>query len=364
MSWVRDTVAAMSGYVPGEQPRDRRFVKLNTNENPYPPSPQVAAALRQFDPERLRRYPDPMAQPVREAAAALFGVTPDWILCGNGSDDLLTIAVRTCVDQGGCVAFPEPSYSLYPVLTTLQGARAAAVPLTDTWQLPDDAGARAAAAGARLFFLARPNAPTGTALAHERVRELCRQFPGLVWIDEAYADFAEDHCLDLVRECPNAVVSRTLSKGYSLAGLRLGLAVAGPDRIREMLKVKDSYNVSMLTQVLAVAALGDQARMLANVAQVRATRERVTARLTQLGFQVLPSQANFLFAAPPAPAAALFAALRDDGVLVRYFPGPRTGSFLRITIGTDADMDAFLAAVESRLPDAATAADTPPNAED
>ncbi len=345
MKYARENIRRMHGYVPGEQPRDRRYIKLNTNENPYPPSPRVSQALKAVDPARLRLYPDPVANDLRDAVARTFGFERDWVLCGNGSDDLLTIAVRTFVDQGAALAHPDPTYSLYPILAAIQGARTVPVALDPQFRLPADAVERARPA--RLFFVARPNAPTGNAYPIENMHRLCSGFPGIVWIDEAYADFADDNCLEFVREYPNVVVSRTLSKSYSLAGVRLGFALARPELISEMLKVKDSYNVNMLTQVAAVAALEDQAYMIETTDRVRRTRERVRARLEELGFDVLPSAANFLFTRPPIPAADFFHALREHGVLVRYFPGERTGDRVRITIGLDREMDTFLAAAQA-----------------
>ena len=340
MTRVREAIARMAGYVPGEQPRDRSYIKLNTNENPYPPSPGVGETLRTFDPERLRLYSEPLSLELRDLAAVPYGLDRDWVLAGNGSDDLLTIALRTCVDQGGVLAYPTPSYSLYPVLADLQGARHLRIELDETFELPPDTARMAR--DASLLILCRPNAPTGNAFARETMHRVCREFPGIVWIDEAYVDFADDSCIDFVREYPHVVVSRTLSKSYSLAGIRLGFAFAQPALIAEMLKVKDSYNVNMLTQCLGQAALRDREHMLANVRRIRATRERVAKRLTDLGFVVLPSQTNFLLVKPPIPAADMFAALRSQGFLVRYFDQPRIRDAIRITIGTDADMDAFV----------------------
>jgi histidinol-phosphate aminotransferase len=340
MTYARTTIAEMTGYVPGEQPRDRRYVKLNTNENPYPPSPRVSEALAALNPGDFRLYPDPVCSELCAAAAGLFDLPPDWALCGNGSDDLLTMAIRTFVDQGDRIAYPDPTYSLYPVLAQIQGADTIGVPLTDEFDLADDL--TAAARGARLLFLARPNAPTGKACARAVVERVCREFGGIVWVDEAYADFADDHCVGLVREHANLIVSRTLSKSYSLAGIRLGFALAQPHLVQEMLKVKDSYNVNRITQALGLAALQDQAHVHETVARVRATRERVTAALAGLGFCTVPSQANFLFTAPPCAPQGLVRELRSNGILVRYFPGPRTGRFLRVSIGTDAEMDEFL----------------------
>ncbi len=347
MALWRDNIGRMAGYVPGEQPKDRRYIKLNTNENPYPPSPRALAALAAFPGDRLRLYPDPVADALRDTAARVYGLPGrDWVLAGNGSDDLLTIAVRTFVDQGGALAHPEPSYSLYPVLAGLQAARAVAVPLDAAFALPADAAAQATAAGASLFFLARPNAPTGNVTPRAAVEKLCREFAGVVWIDEAYGDFAPDHCLDFPVRFPNVVVSRTFSKSYSLAGVRLGLALACPELIGQMFKVKDSYNVNVLTQVVGEAALADQEYLRDRVAVIRGTRDRMAAALVAMGCVVCPSASNFLFVNPVRiSAAAAFSGLRERGLLVRYFPGPRTGDYLRISVGTDAEMAALLAAM-------------------
>ncbi len=347
MQYARSSIARMDGYTPGEQPKDRRYIKLNTNENPYPPSPRVIEALRTFDPARLRLYPDPVFCELRDAAARLGGVAPDWVLAGNGSDDLLTIATRTFVDQGGALAHLDPSYSLYPVLAGLQGARSVAVPLTDTFDLPDDAARQAA--GCSLFFVARPNAPTGNAFALAAMRQLCRTFAGIVWIDEAYVDFCADSCLEFVREFPNVVVSRTVSKSYSLAGLRLGVVYARPELVTEMYKVKDSYNVCMLTQVLGKAALEDQTYVRETARRICTTREWTAAACADLGCRVIPSQSNFLFLAPPSPADQVFRQLRERGILVRYFPAPRTCAYLRVTVGTDDEMRQFVAALREIL---------------
>lgn len=347
MQYCRNTIAALDGYVPGEQPKDRSYIKLNTNENPYPPSPAVAAALAEFATQNLRLYPDPVATDLRAAAAEAFGVPADWILCGNGSDDLLTIAVRTYVDQGGTLACPDPTYSLYPVLAGIQGAETVRIPLDQEFCEPRDLAAQAE--GASLLFLARPNAPTGLCCPRSFVESLAREFTGIVWVDEAYADFADDNCLDLVARHPNLIVSRSLSKSYSLAGLRLGFAVARPEQLRQMMKVKDSYNVGMLVQILGKAALDDRQTAMQQCQRVRDTRERLSRHLTELGFSMLTSSANFVFARPPVDAAHLQADLKTNGILIRHFPGPRTADYIRITVGTDREIDEFLRAIKRLL---------------
>jgi histidinol-phosphate aminotransferase len=337
----RKNIAAMHGYVPGEQPRDRQYVKLNTNENPYPPSPAVGEVVNAFDWAWLNRYPDPLADDARDAAAGVMGVERDWILTGNGSDDILTIVTRAFVGEGDDLAYFEPSYSLYPVLADIQGANHRVVVLTGDFEMPDDTPAQIE--GSRLLFIARPNAPTGNSFPLARVDELCAAFGGVVVIDEAYADFGDDSCVELVKRHDNVVVSRTVSKGYSLAGVRFGWACAPPHLIAGLMAVKDSYNVNALTQAVAVAALADQTHVQANVDRITATRGRVAAALAGGGFEVLASAANFLFVKPPIAADQFMAELREAGVLVRHFGGVRTRDYVRITIGTDAEMDVLLA---------------------
>jgi histidinol-phosphate aminotransferase len=337
--YFRDNIAAMHGYVPGEQPRDRQYIKLNTNENPYPPSPRVGDVVRDFDWTWLNRYPDPLGDVARDACARVMGVERDWIIVGNGSDDILTIITRACVDQQSSLAFFAPSYSLYPVLAQIQGAQQVVLPLTDNFEIPDDVISRIA--GTRLLFIARPNAPTGNAFPLDRIDQLCGDYAGIVVIDEAYADFAADNCIDLVRRHDNVVVTRTVSKGYSLAGVRFGWACAQPSLISGLMKVKDSYNVNALTQAIAVVALDDQSCFTANIRRICATRERTAAALVAAGFQVLPSAANFLYTRPPGAAADFVDHLRSQGILIRYFGG----DYVRITIGTDPESDALISAL-------------------
>ncbi|MFT5128021.1 MAG: histidinol-phosphate aminotransferase [Rhodothermales bacterium] len=351
MSYFRPTIDAMSGYTPGEQPNDSTIIKLNTNENPYPASAQVAAVLA--DTANLNRYPNPVAQEVRVAAAALFDADPETILVGNGSDDVLAIIMRAFVDQGGCMACLDTTYSLYPVLAAIQGARVHEVPLTESFGLP--AYSADLIGDASVFFITSPNAPLGNSFDIETVAEWCENFDGIVVVDEAYADFADANCAGLVERFGNVIISRTLSKSYSLAGIRVGFAYAQRELIAGMMKVKDSYNVNAMSQACAVAALRDQAHMKKNAARVRATRERVSCELRRLGFAVVPSDANFVFAKPPLPAKDFFDALRDRKLIVRYFPGDVTGAFVRVTIGTDPEMDRFLAAAEAIVIEALSA---------
>ena len=341
---IRQAVEQLTAYTPGEQPQVPGLIKLNTNENPYPPSPAVTAVLRSMAPESLRLYPDPVCSAVRARVAALCRCAPEQVFIGNGSDEVLRLCTRAFTQPGGAVASFAPSYSLYPVLAAAEEVGFQEVPLPDdfTWTPPP------AAVAATLFWVANPNAPTGVFYPAEVIRDFSVRFAGVVAVDEAYVDFAGGRdCLALARELPNVLVCRTLSKSYSLAGLRLGYAVGPPELIAALYKLKDSYNVDALAQLIALAALNDVPWMQENARRIVATRERVTAALQQRGFYVVPSAANFLFVQPPAdtPADKLFAALRQKNILVRYFPGPRTGRFLRISIGTAAEMDALLAAL-------------------
>jgi histidinol-phosphate aminotransferase len=336
----------MDGYTPGEQPSlGQRVVKLNTNENPFSPSERVMQAIRQIEGEHLRRYPNPTADGFRIAAAKVLGVTPDMIIAGNGSDDILTIATRTFLADGDTLAAPEPTYSLYPVLAQLQDAKFTQVPWEKDYALPIDG---LLATKARAIYLANPNAPTGTMVPPLRIAELAKAFNGLVLIDEAYVDFADDNCLSLVRDYANVVVTRTLSKGYSLAGLRFGYGVAQPAVIREMMKVKDSYNCDAISVIAATAAIQDQEHARKSWEHVRSERQRVSAELTQLGWDVLPSHANFILArAPDGNGRAAYLGLKAQGILVRYFDRSGLTDKIRITIGTSQENNALIGGIKA-----------------
>lgn len=349
-SYFRPEIDRMSGYVPGEQPKNiANLTKLNTNENPYPPTPKLEAVLRDFELDRLRRYPDPMSDAFRDAVARRWGVPREMVLAGNGSDDVLNLVFRAFSSPELSVAFPEPTYSLYPILAAMQGASVRRIALDpDTFAMPDDFAAQAA--GANLLLIARPNAPTGNSFPLARIEEVCRNFDGIVLIDEAYADFAADHCMELAKKYPNVIVSRTFSKSYALAGLRLGYAVAAEPVIAGLMKLKDSYNLDALTQTIGLVAFEDEDYLREIVAKIKAERKRLRDKLAAFDFELIASEANFLFAAPPGGGGeALFGYLRELGIVVRYFPGPATGRFVRITVGTPEQDDRLLAAVADFL---------------
>jgi histidinol-phosphate aminotransferase len=332
----------MHGYLPGEQPQDKRYIKLNSNENPYPPSPRVSEALHQAVSEDLRLYPDPVANRLRDKAAAVYGLHRDQVLVGNGSDDLLTMLMRACVGPGDRVAFPVPTYSLYDTLVTLQDGEIVRIPFPADFSLPP----QLAEVEAKLTFLCHPNAPSGTLTPLARVAELAQRVRGILVIDEAYVDFADETALPLLHTYPHMVILRTFSKSFSLAGMRIGLAFGHPQLIEELMKVKDSYNVNRLSIIAAVAALDDYAWMQHNVAKIRATRTRLTGALRQMGYFVYDSQANFVLARERgAKQEPMYLGLKARGILVRYFSSPELADCLRITVGTDEQIDQLLAAM-------------------
>jgi histidinol-phosphate aminotransferase len=347
MSYARKNIEQMHGYVPGEQPKVPGLIKLNTNENPYPPSPKVVEALRGALDERLRLYPDPQSLGLRRKLGARFGFDPAQILVGNGCDDILNLCVRAFVGEGEKLAYFWPSYSLYPVLADIQGAAKIELPLDENFQiqtpLPLD--------GVKLFFITQPNAPSGVALPKEKLRQIAEQTDAVVVIDEAYADFAEDNCLDFVGNYPNVLVARSFSKSYALAGMRLGWIVGPPALIGALDKVKDSYNVNRLSQLAGEAAIDDVAHFEQLVRKVKATRQRVVAELEEWKFSVHPSQTNFVFARPPAPLTAKqwFDGLRARKILVRWWDADRIRDFARVSIGTDDEMNKFLEATHETL---------------
>ena len=345
-SLIRPLVRRLHPYGPGEQPKIRGLIKLNTNENPYPPSPKVLAAIKEAADERLRLYPNPTAERLREKLAQFHGCAPGHFIVGNGSDDLLALAVRAFVEPGQSVQFFTPSYSLYPVLADIHGARRNAVPLAADFALPSVSELRRGGAWdarAPLTFITTPNAPSGRGYSTEELRNFCRAQSGVVILDEAYVDFARENAFSLALEFPHVLVARTFSKAYSLCFLRVGYCAGHASLIEALQKLRDSYNVNGLGQVAAVATLGDLPYYRRNFKRLIATRERLSDELRALGFVVPPSQTNFIFVRPPTfPAQEWLLKLRQRRILVRWFGAPDIRDFLRISIGTDAEADALL----------------------
>jgi histidinol-phosphate aminotransferase len=332
----------MTGYTPGEQPQGvEKLIKLNTNENPYPCSPKVKAAIGRVVQAGLQKYPDPMATAFRNRAAELHGVEPDWILCGNGSDDILTIVTRAFVGTSDMIRFANPSYLLYRTLAEIQGAACDIVNFNADWSLPAEFSQ--SNDWLRLAFLANPNSPSGTVIPPETVAAIAATLPCPLLVDEAYADFAEENCVSLVAANEKVMVSRTLSKSYALAGLRFGYLIAQPQVIRELIKVKDSYNCDTISIAGATAAIDDQAWLAETRSAILATRERMTKELRMMGFDLADSQANFVWCTHEStPVEPVYRELKQTGVLVRYMLYPGWGDGLRITVGSDEQVDACL----------------------
>ena len=360
---VRPFVRNLHAYVPGEQPKIKGLIKLNTNENPYPPSPSVLAAIRNAVDARLRLYPNPTAERLREKLARLHHCKPEQIIVGNGSDELLSLAVRAFVEPhtqsssgnkgSETIQFFVPSYSLYPVLADIHGAAQNRVPLARNFELPSLSSLKTAGKwipDAALTFVTTPNAPSGRAYATRDLDRLCRAHKRVVLLDEAYVDFAPENALGLALKHPHVLVARTFSKAYSLCFQRVGYCVGHPELISAMHQIRDSYNVNGLGQVAAESTLDDPAYYRARFKAIIETREALSRALTNLGFRVLPSHTNFILVrAPLYPASEWLERLRKHKMLVRWFPQPEISEYLRITIGTPREANALLLAARRIL---------------
>jgi len=346
--YLSPLAASLVPYVPGEQPKDKKYIKLNTNENPYPPSPRVIAAIREAANADLRLYPDPTCSGLARQAAAYYGVQPDQIFIGNGSDEILAFAFAAFFSpMGRAIRFPDITYSFYKVYAALYNIPYETVPLDEEFRVPmhlmeGDSGG---------IVLPNPNAPTGRYVETDELAAFAaRHIDRVVIVDEAYIDFGGSSAVRHVNDHPNMLVVHTLSKSRSLAGLRVGVAIGHPDLIDGLNRVKNSFNsytIDRLALAGAAAAFEDQAYFAETTRKVVATRERTTIGLRKLGFRVIESRANFLFASHPEhQAASLFQELKRKGILVRYFNQPRIDNFLRISIGTDEEMDALIQTLE------------------
>ena len=355
---VRPLVRKLHAYVPGEQPKVKGLIKLNTNENPYPPSPKVLSAMQAAIDGRMRLYPNPSAQLLREQLAALHKCSPDQIIIGNGSDELLALGVRAFVEPAANgdsassepsksrVQYFGPSYSLYPVLAETHGATPYSVPLLEDFGLPSVSQLRRGKRWdfqAALTFITTPNAPSGRGYSTRELEVLCSAMKGVVVLDEAYVDFADENALELCLKYPHVIISRTFSKAYSLCFQRIGYWIGHPELISALHRIRDSYNVNGLAQIAASATLKNLSYYQRNFRRVTESRSRVAEALTGLGWTVLPSQTNFILARPPGPPARQWLEdLRRKKILVRWFASPNLESFLRITIGSESEMDTLL----------------------
>jgi histidinol-phosphate aminotransferase len=341
-TYFRPNIAAMTGYVPGEQPQDPEIIKLNTNENPYPPSPKVYAALRKSINASLRLYPNPLSDSLRSAAAAVYGLEPSNIIAGNGSDELLSMLLRCFVGPRDRVSFPHPTYSLYDTLIEIQDGVRAAVDYPADFSLPGALAGQNAA----LTFLCNPNAPSGTLAPLSEIEKLARTVSGILIVDEAYIDFSESEgasAIPLLQRLPNLIVLRTFSKSFSLAGMRIGLAFASEEIVAGLMKVKDSYNLNRLSLVAATAALSDMPWMARNARRIQKSRKKLSSALRRMGYQVYPSHANFILVRKSGEnLMPLYQELKRRKILVRYFDVPELQDCVRITIGTAKEVQALI----------------------
>jgi histidinol-phosphate aminotransferase len=347
VNYFRSAINAMTGYVPGEQPKPGTpIIKLNTNENPYPPSPEAIAVLRNLDSEWLRRYPDPFAKEFCQAVSEALDVPADWIIVGNGSDELLNVLIRACAEGSDRkVVYPMPTYVLYRTLAAMQPAEVVEIPYPPNFQLPLD---ELVVANGAITFIASPNSPSGHSVPLADLRLLAERVSGIVVVDEAYVDFADYSALPLVEEFDNILILRTLSKGYSLAGLRLGFGIANPKLLAGLFKIKDSYNIDAIATMVGAAAMRDRAYKDLCAEKVKTSRAKLTVSLKNLDFTVLDSQGNFVLATPPkGNAEQLYLQLKARGILVRYFKQPELEDKLRITVGTEEQNQTLIKALVS-----------------
>ena len=346
MTYFRDNIEKIKGYEPGFQPKSVDIIKLNTNENPYLPSPQAVEALSRINVEQLRRYPDPLGTEFRQAAAEIHGVSPENIMCCNGGDDLLTIAFRAFCDENRPVAYPVPTYSLYPVLANLQNCKAFEVPFDREFNLP----AELTKTGAALTIVCNPNAPSGSFISVGEMASLADELSGVLLIDEAYVDFANENCAGLVKNFDNVIILRSMSKGYGLAGLRFGYAIAQAELISGLMKVKDSYNVDAVAIAVATAAIKDQEYFRQTVEKVKKNRDLLTGQLRALEFEVPRSYSNFILAETKrCPAGEIYDKLVKRNIYVRHFDLPGLENKLRITVGTEEQNDKVILALKEIL---------------
>jgi len=348
MNYVRPSILSMKGYAPGFQPDPREnYIKLNSNENPFPPTPRVKALLQKLAYEDLRIYPDPESLELREELGRLYGFSPSQIICGNGSDDILNIIVRTFVEPGEALGFFEPAFPLYRVLGIIHGAKIVSIPLAEPYDHPP-----MPPKGLKIFFLANPNSPVGFSYPTALISQMARKTDAIFVVDEAYAEFARENALNLIRNFENVIVVRTVSKSYSLAGVRLGYAIGHKKWIGEMFKVKDPFNVTRLTQAVVAAALEDQEYLRKNILQIVEARKWFTQEVAALGYRVVPSQANFIFPQPPRKGRGVkfYEALLRHKVLTRYYDEEGLQDGVRLTIGTKEEMLITLQALKEILP--------------
>lgn len=348
MKFWNKTLREMDEYMPGEQPRDiDEYIKLNTNENPFPPSDKVLKAINEAVNSNLRRYPDAQCTRLRETFAEQNSLAPENVFAGNGSDEIFTLIFRGLIEKNGTAAFPYPSYSLYNTLAQSNGVKFEKINMDSSFNT-DMAGFLEKPYN--MVVIANPNNPTGTFVESGKIEQFLKAFSGLLVVDEAYVDFYGGSAIDLVKKYDNLVVTRSFSKSYSLAGLRIGLAVGHKDIIRGLVKIKDSYNIDTLAQAGAAAALMDRKTFDYNIGMLRSNKEYLEERLDDLGFERVPSRANFLLARhPQISSEELYLKLKEEKILVRHFKGPVISDYVRISVGTMMELKKTCAVLGSIL---------------
>ncbi len=352
-------VQALDSYVPGKQPQDTGWIKLNTNENPYPPSPDVKKAIALISGDSMRKYPSPISAGLREKLAHHYGLPgPDWAFVGNGSDEILNLLMRVFCDSEKSGGYMVPSYSLYPVLLSIQNSEPVKVRYDESMVFPTD---EVVNCGANIFFLTSPNAPTGVAIPTDTIRDLASRFPGIIVVDEAYGSFADEDAIGLIQEFPSLCVTRTFSKSHSLAGMRIGCLMGNPEMIELLDKVRDSYNVNLVSQVAGLAAISDTSYYEGLIEDIKRTRDQYIRECRARGWFTYPSQANYIFTKPVNGAGeigvevakSLFDFLLTRKILVRYFGSDTlTDSFLRISVGSENEMLILSEAIDQWLKNA------------
>ena len=347
-SFFRPEIDIVTGYIPGEQPKsDSKIIKLNSNENPYPPSPKIKDVLQKFDWEWLRRYPDSSATDFRKAVSEVLNIPADWIIVGNGSDEVLNLVIRACTDASRKVVYPMPTYVLYRTLVEMQPAQTVEIDYPQDYKLPIDKLVKVDGA---VTFIATPNSPSGHIVPIEDLRELASRLSGVLVIDEAYCDFAANDALSVVKEFENVISIRTLSKGYSLAGIRLGFGISNPILLSGLYKIKDSYNIDAIACAIGAAGMRDQDYKNSCVEKVKFSRGKLSKNLEKLGFKVWDSQTNFLLVQPPqGNAEYLYLRLKEQGILIRYFKQEGLEDKLRIAIGTDKENEILVECLSGLL---------------
>lgn len=340
---IKKSVKKLNAYVPGEQVSDQDIIKLNTNENPYLPSPDVQDILSMIDISKLSRYPDPDCIELRKVIAGLHNCNLNQVFVGNGSDEILSLSIRAYLEKDESLGYLNPSYSLYPILADIENINKIPIILNDSFTWDGKYNDKI-----KLLILANPNAPTGISLPNDQIINLLDNFKGILLIDEAYADFSDKNFLHLIKDYPNVIISRSLSKSYSLAGIRCGYCLGDKDLIEALYKIKDSYNIDYITQEIARVAILDQNTMQANVQAIKETRAILNEKLVEFGFNVFPSDANFIWFKPVGITAAfLFEKLRKKNIILRYFNNSNlTKDFLRVTVGTAPEVFKLIDAIK------------------